>query len=90
MFPYLPAAKLVTQVVAGMGVSKILGDIIKNNVVIATKTQAVTVKVGTFVLGSMLWDQSSNHIEKAANDVAALVTKLKEDKEETEEEKEVS
>ena len=90
MFPYLPAAKLATQVIAGMGVSKILGDIIKNNVVIATKTQAVTVKVGTFVLGSMLWDQTSNHIEKAANDVTAFVTKLKDNNEEPEEKKEVS
>ena len=90
MFPYLPVAKLATQVVAGMGVSKILSDIVRNNVVIATKTQAVTVKVGTFVLGSMLWDQSSNHIEKAANDVAALVKKIKDNNEEPEKEKEVS
>ena len=90
MFPYLPAIKLATQVVAGLGVSKILGDVIRNNVVIATKTQAVTVRVGTFVLGSMLWDQSSNHIEKATNDAVALIEKLKENKDETEEKKDVS
>lgn len=90
MFPYLPAAKLVTQIVAGLGVSKILGDVIRNNVVIATKTQAVTVRVGAFFLGSMVWDQTSNHIDKVTDDVIALAEKLKESKEETEEKKDVS
>jgi hypothetical protein len=70
MFPYLPQVKLATQIVAGLGVSKIVNDIIKNNVAITTTVQAVTVKAGGFVIGSMLWEQSSNHIERMANDVA--------------------
>lgn len=76
----LPAVQLGVQFVAGLGVSKILGDVVKNNVVIMTKTQAVTVKVGTFVLGSMLVDQSSKHIEAYANQIADAFKKKDEEK----------
>ena len=75
----LPAVQLATQFVAGIGVSKILGDIVKNNVVTLTKTQVVTVKVGTFVLGSMLVDQSSKHIETVANQLADAFKKKDEE-----------
>lgn len=75
----LSMAKLAAQAVAGLGVSKILGDIIKNNVIIATTAQKVTVKIGTIVLGSMLVEQTANHIERAADDAVALVEKLKDD-----------
>ena len=87
MFSALPAAKLVTQVVAGLGVSKIVGDIIANNVIIATPVQKLTVRVGTFVLASMLWDQSTNHIEASVNSAVAIFEKLKKNREteETEE-----
>jgi hypothetical protein len=78
---YLPVAKLTAQVVAGLGVSKILGDIIKNNVAITTTVQAVTVKTGSFVLGSMLWEQSSNHIERLTNEAVTWHANRKADKE---------
>jgi len=70
MFPYLPQAKLAAQIVAGLGVGKILGDVIKNNVVITTTFQKVTVNTGAFVLASMLVDQSSKHIEQNIDTVA--------------------
>jgi hypothetical protein len=80
---YLPMAKLAVQAVSGFGVSKILGDVVKNNVTILTPAQAVSVKVGSFVLGSILWEQSSNHIERMTDDLVKLVQKRKEETEDT-------
>lgn len=68
---YLPAAKMVTQIVAGLGVSKIVTGIVKNNVVITTTAQKVLVSTGSAVLGSMLVEQASNHVEKVADEVAS-------------------
>ena len=80
MFPQLPLIKLATQIAAGMGVSKIVSDIVRNNVPIVTTAQAVSVKVGTFVLGSMLVEQSSNHIEAQVANLTELVEKFKNNK----------
>jgi hypothetical protein len=77
---YLPVAKLSAQFVAGLGVSKIVSDIINNNVQIATTVQAVTVKVGSIVLGSMMVEQSSNHIERVTNEIVAWRENRKTDK----------
>lgn len=74
---YLPLAKAAASITAGLGVSKIVTDIVKNNVAITTPIQAVTVKVGSFVLGSMLWEQSSKHIDRSVNDLLATVQKNK-------------
>ena len=84
MSSYLPVAKLGAQLVAGLGVSKILADVIKNNVSVVTTAQAITVKAGGFVLGSMLVEQSSKHIEQVANDVNAWFEKRNAKDEETE------
>lgn len=72
---YLPLVKAATQIAAGLGVSKIVTDIVQNNVVIATPMQNITVKIGTFVLGSMLWEQSTEHIERQTNNLVALINK---------------
>jgi len=74
---YLPAAKLATQLVAGIGVGKIVSGIIKNNVPVITTVEKVVVGTGSFVLGSMLVEQTSNHIEKMTNEFAKpLLEKL--------------
>jgi hypothetical protein len=75
--------RLATQLVAGMGVSKILGSIVQNNVVIATPLEAVAVKAGSLVLGSMLVEQSSNHITQQIDNVTTWWKSRKEDTEET-------
>jgi hypothetical protein len=68
---YLTVAKLAVQFVAGMGISKIFTDIVNNNVTIVTTTQLVAVKVGAVVMGSMLVEQSSLHIERQTNNLVA-------------------
>lgn len=84
MFAQLPLIKLATQIAAGMGVSKIVSDIVRNNVPVVTTAQAVSVKVGTFVLGSMLVEQASNHIEIQTNNLVELVEKFKNNKDTSE------
>lgn len=76
---YLPLVKAGTQIAAGMGVSKIVTDIVRNNVTSVTRFQAITVNVGSFVLGSMLWEQSSNHIERQLNNLVSQFQKMKDD-----------
>jgi len=78
---YLPAVKLGVQVVAGLGISKIVKDVVSHHVTIVTTADAVKVCVGSFVITSMVVDQSSNHIERAANDVAAWFDNRKNDDE---------
>jgi hypothetical protein len=72
---YLPLVKAATQIAAGLGVSKIVTDIVQNNVTVVTPVQGVTVKIGSFVLGSMLWEASSQHIDRQATNLVALFQK---------------
>jgi hypothetical protein len=75
MHSQLQLAKLATQLVGGLGVSKIVGDIVKNNVTVVTTFDAVKVWTGTLVLSSMIVEQSSNHITKAIDEVATFFEK---------------
>ena len=77
MLNQLPLLKFGAQIAAGMGVSKIVSDIVRNNVPVITTAQAVCVKAGTFVLGSMLVEQSSNHIETQVNNLVELAEKFR-------------
>jgi hypothetical protein len=81
MTNYLPVVKLSAQFVAGLGVSKIISDIIKNNVQVVTTADAVKVWTGSIVIGSMLVEQSSNHIERVTNDVTTWLENRKVEKE---------
>jgi|RhiMetStandDraft_4_1073278.scaffolds.fasta_scaffold317376_1 predicted MFS family arabinose efflux permease len=78
MLTALTLAKFAAQTVAGMGASKIVTDIVKNNVTIATTAQKVTVTAGTFVLGSMIFEQSVNHIERLIAEVVDAAKGVKE------------
>ena len=70
MLTALTLGKLAAQTIAGMGASKIVTDIVKNNVTAVTTAQKVTVGAGTFVLGSMIFEQSVNHIERLITEVS--------------------
>ena len=85
MSNFLPLAKFAAQAVTGLGVSKILGDIINNNVAITTTVQKVTVKVGSFVLGSMLVEATSKHIDRTVDEAMVTLEKFKKTDKETEE-----
>ena len=64
----LPVAKLAVQIVSGLGVSKIVNDIVRNQVTILSTADAVKVWVGSLVISSIIVEQSSNHIDRATNE----------------------
>lgn len=64
-----PMVRLVAQLVGSIGVSKVVNDIIVNNTTIATTTDAVRVWAGSIVIGSMIADQASTHINDRITEV---------------------
>ena len=59
MGPLLPVVKLGVATLAGIPVSKIANDIIKNNVTIVTKIDKIKVVTGSVVIGAMISQQVS-------------------------------
>lgn len=74
----LPAAKFAAQIVASLGVSKIVSDVIRNNVIVLTRFDAFRVWTGSAVITSLLVEQSSNHIDRVVDSVAAWREEQKE------------
>lgn len=75
----LPIARIAAQVVASFGVSKILRDVIANNVTIVTTADSVKVAAGTLVLGSMIAESASNHVDARVKTVADWLESRKTD-----------
>lgn len=64
-------AKLVINLAAGAGVSKVVNDIISNNTTVETTADAVKVWTGSIVIGSMAADAGSKHVNAKVDQVAA-------------------
>ena len=60
----LPVAKLAIHLVASLGVTKVVNDIIKNNTTVVTTVDAVKVATGSLVLGSMIVEHASDHVNR--------------------------
>jgi hypothetical protein len=58
----LPIARLAVHLIAGVGVSKVVNDIIVNNTKILTTADAVKVWTGSVVIGSMISEQAVKHV----------------------------
>lgn len=65
----LATTRLVVTGVSALGVSKVVGDIIKNNTVILTGSQKVLVGAGSLVLSSMIVEQACDHVNGVIDDV---------------------
>lgn len=65
----LATGKLALNVVSSLGVAKIVGDIVKNNVTVLTGSQKFLVNAGTLVLSSMLVEQASNHVNRTVDEI---------------------
>lgn len=63
-------AKLAINTTAGVGVSKVVNDIIKNNTTVETAPDAVKVLIGSIVIGSMVADVSSKRVNAGVDAVA--------------------
>lgn len=72
MSSLLPAVKLGMAVLAGIPVSKIANDIIKNNVTIVTKMDQIKVATGSVVIGAMISQQVSKTTDMFVDAVVNL------------------
>lgn len=68
----IPVIKLSAQIVCGLGVNKIITDIIRNHVTIVTTADAIKVGMGSLVISSMVVEQSSKHIEHITEELTNL------------------
>jgi type II secretory pathway predicted ATPase ExeA len=83
---YAPVAKLAIAITANLGVAKIVGDVVKNNVVVTSTIQAITVKAGSLVITSMVCEKASVHVAETVDTVTAWLDQKKEEVEKTVEE----
>lgn len=67
---YLNLAKQAIKLVVGVGVSKIVNDIIENNVEAEKAHHKVAVPVASTVVGLMAADASSDYIDYAIDEIA--------------------
>ena len=64
-------ARLALQSLAGLGVSKVIFEVVKNNTIITTAADKVLIKTGSLVIGSMLVDQAANHVGEQVDSAVA-------------------
>lgn len=67
----LSIARLGVQLIASVGVSKVVNDLIVNNTNIQTTADAVKVWTGSVVLGSMVAEQVSKHVDRRIDETQA-------------------
>ena len=81
---YMPPVLLIRSAVrlaCTFGVAKVLSDIIKTNTVVHTGLDKALVNVGGLVLGSMVVEQSSNHVDRVIKGVVHQYEESKKDNE---------
>ncbi|AVO25296.1 hypothetical protein PBI_GRAVY_56 [Gordonia phage Gravy] len=79
----LNTIKLVTSTIVGLGTTKIITTIIKNNVDPQNAVDAVTITAGSFVLGGMVADASKQYTDKTIDNIADAIKNLKKQEAET-------
>jgi hypothetical protein len=67
----LPVARLAVHLISSVGVSKVINDVIKNNTDVVTTADAVKVAAGSIVIGSMIAEHASKHVNERVNEVFA-------------------
>ncbi len=61
--------RLAVHLISSVGVSKIVNDVIKNNVNIVTTADAIKVTAGSLVIGSMVAENASKHVNDRIDSV---------------------
>lgn len=80
----LAIATGAAQLVASVGVSKVVKDIITNNTTVETAADNAQVWVGAVVIGTMATDAASDFTTKKIEKTVAAVRKFKNRKDDTE------
>lgn len=74
---YLAITKKIVSTVVGLGVSKIVHDIIANNVDVSSTAQKVSVGSASIVLGMAAADATKDYTDRQIDELAALWYKYK-------------
>ena len=61
--------KAGVHIVSALGVTKVLGDIVRNNTTVVTTADKVLVNAGSLVLGSMIVEKASQHVSEQIEQV---------------------
>jgi len=61
--------RILAQVGASIGVSKVVNDIIRNNTTVLTTADAIRVWTGSIVIGSMVADVAAKHVDQRVTEV---------------------
>lgn len=75
----LSIARLAVQILASVGVSKVVNDVIVSNTNIQTTADAVKVWSGSVVIGSMIAEQASKHVNTRMDAAADWIASRKAD-----------
>ncbi|QPL14703.1 hypothetical protein SEA_SCHWARTZ33_58 [Gordonia phage Schwartz33] len=73
----LNTIKLITSTIVGLGTTKIVTTIIKNNVNPETIVDTVTITAGSFVIGGMVADASKKYTDETIDKIADAIVSLK-------------
>ncbi len=71
MFGSNSVGRLAVHIMAGLGVSKVVNDIIRHNTSVVTTADAVRVWAGSVVIGSMITQSAVNHVDQQMVRIAA-------------------
>lgn len=63
--------RIAVHLIASVGVSKVINDVIVNNTNVETTADALKVWTGSIVIGSIVAEHASKHVNNRMNDVAA-------------------
>lgn len=69
--------KTAASAIVGVGTSKIVYAIIRNNVPTKTPVDKVTVAAGSFVIGGMAADATKKHTDKMIDELVDTYNKIK-------------
>lgn len=83
-------ARAGVQIVAALGVTKVVTQVIQNNTTIVTTVDKVLINTGAFVLGSIVVDHASDRVNYAMNKFVDWSEKRKEEIKEAVEEKDTN
>jgi len=66
----LGIVKLVVNIVVATGVSKVTNDVISNNVDIESTEDQIKVAIGSVIIGSMIAEAASTHVNGKIDSIA--------------------
>ena len=70
-------AKAAIRIISGAGCSKVVNDIIRNNTNVETTMDSIKVLVGSIVIGTMVADAGSDHVEAKFDQLVGIWKDIK-------------